>query len=142
MSNEFEDETLQCRDCEKDFTFTIGEQEFFKEKGFENKPTRCQDCKQIKKRERNDREGGGRRYGERSYGRDDRRGGGDRYGGREDRYGGRDDRRERPRGCFNCSAPDHMSRDCDQPRRERDNTCRQYKSTGECRYGTECRFVH
>jgi hypothetical protein len=135
---EFEDETLQCRDCEKDFTFTVGEQEFFKEKGFENKPTRCQDCKQLKKRERNDKD---RRSGDR-FGRDDRRSG-DRYG-REDRYarGDRDDRRDRPRGCFNCGKDGHMSRDCEEPRRERDNSCRQFKQYGECRYGNECRFTH
>jgi hypothetical protein len=32
-----QDETLQCRDCGGDFIFTVGEQEFFKSKGFENK---------------------------------------------------------------------------------------------------------
>ncbi|EOD18500.1 hypothetical protein EMIHUDRAFT_196812 [Emiliania huxleyi CCMP1516] len=36
-----EDETLQCRDCGGDFIFTVGEQEFFKSKGFDNKKTRC-----------------------------------------------------------------------------------------------------
>lgn len=39
------DEMLTCRDCNTEFAFTVGEQEFFKEKGFENKPTRCRDCK-------------------------------------------------------------------------------------------------
>ena len=44
-----EDETLQCRDCGGDFIFTIGEQEFFKSKGFDNKKTRCYDCTAAKK---------------------------------------------------------------------------------------------
>jgi hypothetical protein len=157
--SEFEDEQLKCRDCDADFTFTKGEQEFYKEKGFENKPTRCTECKRIKKNQRNDRSDGGgygerrdisrggreeRSYGgreERSYsGRDERS-----YGGREDRsYGGRDrsDREERPKGCFNCGEEGHFSRDCPSQRRERDNTCRQFKQSGECRYGADCRFSH
>ena len=28
-----EDKTLVCKDCGKEFIFTVGEQEFFKEKG-------------------------------------------------------------------------------------------------------------
>jgi hypothetical protein len=28
-----EDRTLVCQDCGKDFVFTVGEQEFYKEKG-------------------------------------------------------------------------------------------------------------
>ena len=39
------DEMLTCRDCNSEFAFTVGEQEFFRQKGFENKPTRCSDCK-------------------------------------------------------------------------------------------------
>ena len=39
------DEMLTCRDCNSEFAFTVGEQEFFRQKGFENKPTRCRDCK-------------------------------------------------------------------------------------------------
>ena len=44
-----EDETLVCRDCGGDFIFTVGEQEFFKSKGFDNKKTRCADCTAAKK---------------------------------------------------------------------------------------------
>ena len=33
-----EDRTLVCQDCGKDFVFTVGEQEFYKEKGFDNEP--------------------------------------------------------------------------------------------------------
>jgi hypothetical protein len=44
-----EDEQLECRDCGADFVFSAGEQAFFKEKGFDNKPSRCTDCKAAKK---------------------------------------------------------------------------------------------
>lgn len=47
-----EDITLACRDCGKEFVFTKGEQEFYKEKGFENQPTRCPDCRRANKARR------------------------------------------------------------------------------------------
>ena len=31
-----EDNKINCKDCGKEFVFTVGEQEFYKEKGFEN----------------------------------------------------------------------------------------------------------
>ena len=48
-----EDKTLTCRDCGSEFTFTTGEQEFYKEKGFENDPVRCPDCRKAKKNQKN-----------------------------------------------------------------------------------------
>lgn len=47
-----QDKTLVCKDCGKDFVFTVGEQEFYKEKGFENEPVRCPDCRRAKKNQR------------------------------------------------------------------------------------------
>ena len=41
----FEDKTLICKDCGKEFVFTAGEQEFYAEKGFQNEPLRCKDCR-------------------------------------------------------------------------------------------------
>ena len=38
---EGEDETLECKDCGAEFVFTAGEQAFYKEKGFDNKPARA-----------------------------------------------------------------------------------------------------
>ena len=35
------DKTIVCRDCEKEFLFTEGEQAFYKEKGFDNEPVSC-----------------------------------------------------------------------------------------------------
>ena len=48
----FEDKTLQCKDCGSDFIFSSGEQEFYAEKGFENEPVRCRDCRDARKRNR------------------------------------------------------------------------------------------
>jgi len=45
----FEDKTLQCKDCGCEFTFTAGEQEFYAEKGFENEPQRCKECRSARK---------------------------------------------------------------------------------------------
>jgi len=50
-----EDKTLVCKDCGKEFIFTVGEQEFYKEKGFDNDPVRCPDCRRARKQERNNR---------------------------------------------------------------------------------------
>lgn len=52
---EFKDETIVCKDCGKEFVFTVGEQEFFKEKGLENKPVRCKECRQAKKARLNEK---------------------------------------------------------------------------------------
>jgi len=45
----FEDKTLVCKDCGKDFVFTAGEQEFYAEKGFQNEPVRCKQCRTSRK---------------------------------------------------------------------------------------------
>ena len=44
-----EDKKILCKDCGKEFVFTVGEQEFYKEKGFENDPVRCPDCRRARK---------------------------------------------------------------------------------------------
>ncbi len=44
-----EDKTIVCRDCEAEFVFTVAEQEFYKEKGFQNEPVRCKECRMAKK---------------------------------------------------------------------------------------------
>ncbi|KMT20896.1 zinc-ribbon domain-containing protein [Clostridium cylindrosporum] len=43
------DKTIVCKDCSKEFIFTEGEQAFYAEKGFENEPKRCPDCRRAKK---------------------------------------------------------------------------------------------
>lgn len=53
-----EDKKIVCRDCGKEFLFTVGEQKFFAEKGFTNDPVRCPECRKAKKaaREKAERE--------------------------------------------------------------------------------------
>ncbi|MGI5877598.1 MAG: zinc-ribbon domain containing protein [Christensenellales bacterium] len=65
----YQDETLVCRDCGEEFVFTVQEQQFYAEKGFENKPSRCRSCRMARKVERNDR---GEGSGAGRYGRSDR----------------------------------------------------------------------
>lgn len=48
-----EDKKIICKDCGKEFIFTVGEQEFYKEKGFDNDPVRCPDCRRARKQQRN-----------------------------------------------------------------------------------------
>ena len=46
---EFEDKALVCQDCGNEFVFTAGEQEFYKEKGLDNEPKRCKECRNRRK---------------------------------------------------------------------------------------------
>ena len=43
------DKKLVCKECQKEFVFTVGEQEFYKEKGFLNEPQRCPECRRARK---------------------------------------------------------------------------------------------
>ena len=45
---EFEDAQITCIDCDKEFIWTAGEQTFYRDKGLQNPPKRCKDCKQAK----------------------------------------------------------------------------------------------
>lgn len=56
---EYQDKTLVCKDCGKEFIFSAGEQAFYAEKGFENEPVRCRDCREKRRRSRG--EGGEQR---------------------------------------------------------------------------------
>ncbi|WP_322203872.1 zinc-ribbon domain containing protein [Acutalibacter intestini] len=46
----YQEKTLICKECGKEFPFTAGEQEFYEEKGFNNPPKRCKDCRRMGKR--------------------------------------------------------------------------------------------
>jgi CxxC-x17-CxxC domain-containing protein len=50
----FQDRSLVCKDCGKEFTWTASEQEFYQKKGFENEPVRCPSCRALKKARMND----------------------------------------------------------------------------------------
>ena len=72
------DKTITCKDCNHEFIFNESEQAFYKEKGFENEPQRCPDCRSAKKQQMGNRGGsgygGGNRGGNRNSG-----GGGNRW---------------------------------------------------------------
>src|SRR5437588_99406 len=59
------DQTLYCRDCNAEFTFTVGEQEFYASRGLTNSPTRCPECRAARKQAggQGGRSGGGQRGG-------------------------------------------------------------------------------
>ena len=48
-----QDKVIVCKDCGQEFTFTVGEQEFYKEKGFDNEPVRCPACRRARKQQNN-----------------------------------------------------------------------------------------
>ncbi len=48
------DKEIKCIDCGVVFTFTIGEQTFYKDRQF-TEPKRCQDCRNKKKEQNNGR---------------------------------------------------------------------------------------
>lgn len=45
------DKTLVCKDCGANFEFTEREQDFYREKGFDNEPQRCASCRAAKKQQ-------------------------------------------------------------------------------------------
>ncbi|NLW24066.1 MAG: zinc-binding protein [Clostridia bacterium] len=45
----YQDKTLICKDCDQEFIFSAGEQEFYAAKGFENEPQRCPACRKARK---------------------------------------------------------------------------------------------
>jgi len=46
----FADKTLTCRECNAEFTFTAGEQEFYQSRGLLNEPARCPACRSARRR--------------------------------------------------------------------------------------------
>ncbi len=45
----YQDKTLKCKECGAEFVFTAGEQEFYAERGFQNEPQRCKNCRAARK---------------------------------------------------------------------------------------------
>ena len=51
FNNHFNDKTIRCVDCGRDFTFTAGEQAFFSSKRPPlSEPKRCKVCRDFRKR--------------------------------------------------------------------------------------------
>ncbi|WHH58129.1 zinc-ribbon domain-containing protein [Petroclostridium sp. X23] len=59
------DKTITCKDCNAEFIFTENEQAFYKEKGFENEPQRCPDCRRARKQQRNNNNNRSGNFGKR-----------------------------------------------------------------------------
>lgn len=47
---DYQDKTLICKDCQAEFVFSAGEQRFFAEKGLQNVPQRCPECRKRYKK--------------------------------------------------------------------------------------------
>jgi CxxC-x17-CxxC domain-containing protein len=45
----FQEKTLTCQDCGKDFVFSAEEQQFHAERGYVNPPKRCLDCRRARR---------------------------------------------------------------------------------------------
>jgi CxxC-x17-CxxC domain-containing protein len=48
----YENKILICKDCGNSFDFSVRDQMFYAEKGFENEPQRCRDCRNARKAQR------------------------------------------------------------------------------------------
>ncbi len=59
-----QDKILTCRDCGRSFTFTVGEQQFYAERGFQNEPSRCPECRNSRRASQGSRPQGGRGFGQ------------------------------------------------------------------------------
>jgi len=44
-----EDKKIICKDCGKEFIFTVGEQEFYQLKDIKNEPVRCKECREKRR---------------------------------------------------------------------------------------------
>jgi len=49
-----EDKILTCKDCGSQFAFSAREQQFFADKGFQNQPQRCRECRQARRSQNGD----------------------------------------------------------------------------------------
>ncbi|MDA0734497.1 MAG: zinc-ribbon domain containing protein [Chloroflexi bacterium] len=57
------DKTLACGECNANFTFTVGEQEFYATRGYTNEPKRCPECRDARRGQQRGGGGGGGGFG-------------------------------------------------------------------------------
>lgn len=50
----FKDQNIACKTCQKEFTWTAKEQQYYAKKGFKKKPQKCKDCRDKANKLRND----------------------------------------------------------------------------------------
>lgn len=48
----YQDKSLTCRECGREFPFTASEQEFYAQRGYTNEPGRCPECRAVRKAQR------------------------------------------------------------------------------------------
>ena len=105
------DQTLYCRDCNQEFVFTVGEQEFYASRGLTNSPSRCPSCRAARKGQ-----GGG-------YGGGRSSGGGGGGGSSSSSGGGYRDREPRQMYTVTCSSCGNEAQVPFQPRGDKPVYC-------------------
>ena len=53
---DLQDKTLTCKECSKEFVWSTGEQKFYQDKGLQNPPGRCPDCRKKQKEQKANRQ--------------------------------------------------------------------------------------
>jgi len=48
----YQNKSLICKDCGTPFDFSVRDQMFYAEKGFENEPQRCRQCRSVREEQR------------------------------------------------------------------------------------------
>ena len=127
------DRTLSCIDCGCDFLFSVGEQEWYRSKGYTTGKTRCAECTAAKKA----------RFGETAGKGHTAR---DLLAKTMCRVCGELGHKSNacPKApCYNCGKPGHLSKDCTVPRNNQagGGVCFKFQS-GTCTRGAACRFAH
>ena len=120
----FNDKTLICRDCSREFVFTAGEQAFYQSRGLMNEPGRCPECRASRKATRGGESGGGGGGGGYAYSTGGGNGGGN-GGGGGGGYGGgyASDRPRREMFPATCSSCGKATRVPFQPRGDKPVYC-------------------
>ncbi len=44
-----ENKVLACKECRRNFDFSVRDQQFYAQKGFTNEPQRCKECRDARK---------------------------------------------------------------------------------------------
>ena len=117
----FQDKSITCRDCGREFVFSAGEQEFYQSRGLVNEPGRCPECRRARKQSTGGG-GGGYAYSSSSEGFTGSGGGG--YGGGGGGgFGGGYDRPRREMFPATCSACGKQTKVPFQPRGDKPVYC-------------------